>query len=367
MKRLLCIVTNMNTGGAETFLMKIYRQLDRTKYQMDFCICNQNHNFYEDEIRQLGGVIYHLPIKSKHPISFYWKLYRLIQQKHYTYVLRLGSTIYQAFDLYIACLAGAKIRAFRSCNANAKLSPWLIILHKLLRKIIMKIVNVKIAPSDLAGQFAFGAGMDTIFINNGLDTSLFRFSAQLRQEYRTQFNMNNQLVIGHIGRFNDEQKNHLFLIDIFHEIVKKHPSSILCLVGTGARECILRDYVKELHLDSYVKFLGQRNDIAQLLNAFDIFVFPSLFEGMPNTVIEAQTNGVPCLISNTITKQVGITDWVYFMSLKESAKKWAEKALTVSQNHSINERSQGATKMCQCSYDSKQVVKHFEKYIFQKK
>ena len=129
MKRLLCIVSFMNTGGAETFLMKLYRELDKNHYQMDFCICNLEKNFYEDEIQKMGGRIYHLPPKTKHPFLFLYQFCKLPHLSDYNYVLRLGSSIFETGDLYLCWLFGIKIRIFRSCNANALYPNIMIKIH----------------------------------------------------------------------------------------------------------------------------------------------------------------------------------------------------------------------------------------------
>ena len=364
MKRLLCIVTNMNTGGAETFLMKIYRQLDRTKYQMDFCICNQNHNFYEDEIRQLGGVIYHLPQKTKHPFKYLQQFWKLLRLHPYTYVLRLGSTIFEIPDLYLAWLSGAKVRVFRSCNASANYPSYMLFLHKLLRRVLMAVVNIKIAPSDLAAQFTFGMLKNISILPNGLDSNFFKFSAESRRKIRQELNAQDKFVVGHIGRFHF-QKNHKFLLQIFVEIKKLCPNAVLWLVGKGDMENQIKKQAEALGILDEVQFLGVRADIPALLSAMDVFIFPSLFEGMPNTVIEAQTNGLPCLISDTITKQAKQTDLVHFVKLASTAKCWAKKAIEMANMSEIDRRDLFANQMKMAGYEIKDVTKKFIQLVFE--
>ena len=363
MKHLLCIVTNMNTGGAETFLMKVYRKLDKTKYQMDFCICNLEKNFYEDDIIKLGGKIYHLPMKTKNPVKYSYLLFKLISSNKYSYVFRLGSTIFETFDLFIAMLAGAKTRIFRSCNANSGYHSILIKLHKIFRKIIMKIANVKIAPSDLAAQFTFGTTNNVSVLNNGLDTKQFEFSLKKRNNIRQDLNIQNNFVVGHIGRFNF-QKNHKFLLEIFKEIKNLKTNAILLLIGKGELEDQIKKQSEQLDILDSVQFLGVRSDIPALLSAMDVFVFPSLFEGMPNTIIEAQTNGLPCLVSDTITKQAKQTDIVCFMNLKHSPLEWAKKIIEINNIQALENRNQYAMQMKQIGYDIETVTKEFEKLVF---
>ncbi len=363
MKRLLCIVSTMNTGGAETFLMKVYRQLDKTRYQMDFCICNLEKNFYEDEIIKMGGKIYHLPMKTKNPLKYTWQLFNLVHSNKYNYILRLGSTIFETIDLYIAMLAGAKIRVLRSCNANAVFSSILIKLHKIFRKLIMKVANVKIAPSDLAAKFTFGNTNDVHILNNGLDTKLFKFSFEKRNEIRHNFNSKNNFIVGHVGRFNF-QKNHKFLLEIFAEIKKQKENAVLWLIGKGELENEIKKQAEKLKVLKSINFLGVRSDIPNLLSAMDVFVFPSLFEGMPNTVIEAQTNGLPCLITDTITTQAKQTEIVKFMSLKQTPLEWANKAVEFASIQKIENRQQEFIKIKQSGYDIKEVAEDFSCIVF---
>jgi len=366
MKRLLCIVSTMNAGGAETFLMKVYRQLDKTKYQMDFCICNLEKNFYEDEIIKMGGKVYHLPMKTKNPFKYCYLLFKLIFSNKYNYVFRLGSTIFETFDLYIAMLAGAKIRIFRSCNANAGFSSILIKTHKIFRKLIMNIVNVKIAPSDLAAKFTFGNTKNVHILNNGLDTKLFEFSLEKRNKIRQELNIRDNFVVGHIGRFNF-QKNHKFLLEIFAEIIKQKENAILLLIGKGELEKTVKKQAKELNILDSIKFLCVRSDIPNLLSAMDVFVFPSLFEGMPNTVIEAETNGLLCLISDTITKQVQQTDIVHFMNLNKNSLEWAKKIIEIVSMQKLENRRQYAEQMKQSGYDISNVTEQFVSLVFKDK
>ena len=358
MKRLLCIVSNMNTGGAETFLMKIYRQLDKTKYQMDFCICNLEKNFYEEEIIKLGGKIYHLPMKTKNPFKYIYLLFKLIYSNNYTHVLRLGSTIFETFDLFIAMLAGVKTRVFRSCNANSSLSKTLISIHKTFCRFIMKVANVRIAPSDLAAQFTFGSIKNVHILKNGLDIKLFKFSSEKRNEIRQQLKEQDKFVVGHIGRLSF-QKNHKFLLKIFAEIKNQRKNAVLWLIGKGELNNEIKEQAEKLNILDSVKFLGVRSDIPALLSAMDVFVFPSLFEGMPNTVIEAQTNGLPCLISDIITKQAKQTDIVQFMNLKQNPIEWATKAIEVSNVQTLEKRLQYDDKIKLAGYEIQEVVKNF--------
>lgn len=187
----------------------------------------------------------------------------------------------------------------------------------------------KLAVSDFAGKWMFGENSDVAVINNGIDIEKYRFNDSVRELIRKQFNIDNsEKLIIHTGAFR-EQKNHDFLIDIFYEITKNYNNVKLMLVGSGMLEENIRTKVNDLDLERSVIFTGNRNDISDLLSAADLFLFPSLYVGFPNSVIEAETSGLPCLISDTITKEVILNDNCLPMSLNEKPKIWATELMSL--------------------------------------
>ena len=327
MKRLLCIVGGMNAGGAETFLMKIYRNLDKSKYQMDFAVAVQEEGFYDKEIANMGGKIYHITPKSKGVIKNLKDISNIVKKNNYVYVLRTSQHSLSALELYAAKVGGAKVRVFRSSNSNTTTgSKKELILHSICRFMPMLFANIRIAPSTEAAEFMFGnncivKGRAKI-IHNAVDIDAYKFDNEVRKQVRKELEIENCFVWGHVGRFN-QQKNHKFLIDQFYEFCIENPDSKLVLVGKGELENDVRTQVDKYGISDKVLFLGVRNDVTRLLCAFDVFVFPSLYEGMPNTVIEAQATGLPCVISDKITREVKITEEVEFLSLNNTAA-WGE-------------------------------------------
>lgn len=331
MKRILCLISCMNAGGAETFLMKLYRQMDKSQYQLDFCINVKEKCFYEDEILSMGGRIFRIPSKSENRKEFARQLTELIQKEGYTSVLRITSNAMGFMDLKIAKKAGAKICAARSSNSSdgKGWKPWLA--HRMGKLLYGKYVDVKFAPSDLAaiytfGQKAYDQGKVTI-LHNAVDLDVFSYSDEGRTAIRQELGVDaDTVLVGHVGRF-DPQKNHGQLLDIYAEIAKKQPQSKLLLVGQGKLQDQTREKAKALGIADRVIFAGVRSDIPRVLSAMDVFVFPSLYEGMPNTVIEAQATGLPCIIADTITREADITGLVQYLSLETSAGQWADRAL----------------------------------------
>lgn len=334
MKRLLCLLSGVNAGGAETFIMKIYRNLDRTKYQIDFCINAKEKCFYEDEILDMGGKIYRIPSKSENIRAFKYQLKKIIKENSYTRVLRITSNSMGFMDLKIAKRAGAKICCARSSNASDGGGLKAAICHRLGKILYGRFVDVKIAPSDLAAIYTFGkknyeSGIVHI-LHNGVDLNKYRYTPEGRDAIRKEFCIDTEAkIIGHIGRFS-EQKNHMFLLEIFNKIHMLDTSAKLLLVGEGDLEESIHKKAMELGVYDDVIFAGLRSDIPEILSAMDVFVMPSFYEGMPNTVIEAQATGLPCVIADTITKEANITGLVQYASLNSNALEWAKNAICAS-------------------------------------
>ncbi|WP_456105605.1 glycosyltransferase family 1 protein [Phascolarctobacterium succinatutens] len=367
-KRLLCLVSCMNTGGAETFLMKLYRKMDRSKYQMDFGVYTQDECFYDKEIESLGGKIHHLVPKTR-DFSLYKKgLYDLVKKEQYKYVLRITSNAAGFYDLKIAKEAGAKVCIARSSNSSDGESFKVKLINSISRFLYVKYVDVKVAPSDLAAEYTFGKSAITNgevhYLNNGLDLGVYHFSEEKRKKIQEEFSLQDKFVVGHVGRFS-RQKNHEFLLEIFHALKQKRPNAVLLLVGNGELKQNIENKAKALGIDDSIIFAGIRSDVPALLSAMDVFVFPSFYEGMPNTVIEAQATGLPCVIADTITKEAGVTDIVKYRSLKDSADKWVKEIL-LSANNGIVNRSLYPKKMKDSGYDINDIVKTFKNIVFNK-
>ncbi len=363
MKRLLCILSSMDAGGAETFLMKIYRKIDKTQYQMDFCINVKERCFHEDEINSYGGKIYRIPTKTENIREFKKQLTDIVRQGKYQYVLRITSNAMGFMDLKIAKKAGASVCTARSSNSSDGGGVKLLLAHHIGRLLYSRYVDVRIAPSDLAAQYTFGmktynTGKVTL-LRNGLDPDFYTYDLNARKNIRQEYNISeNAFVVGHVGRF-DEQKNHDFLIEVFKEIKKIKSDAVLLLVGIGSHMEHIKQRVETEKIKDVI-FAGLRADIPGMLSAMDVFVFPSIYEGMPNTVIEAQATGLPCIISSSITKEVNISDNVCFIDLSESAEIWAHKVI----ESNITERKSGKDLLIEKHYDIDSVTKEFVRLVF---
>lgn len=329
MKRLLCIVSSLDTGGAETFMMKIFRGLP-AEYKLDF-IVSTDTGFYEKEVLFLGGKIYRIPLRTEHPIKTFNAIKKIVKDNNYQYVLKLCDTPIGFFDLLAAKMGGANKICVRSCNANSNEGKLKSLVNKMLRPFFNMITDVKIAPSKLAAEYTFGHKAvnknEVVFLHNAVDLDVYHYDSRKREKIREELHIKpEQLVVGHIGRFN-YQKNHEFLLDIFSSIQSKRKDAVLLLVGDGEKKEEIISKIDRLGLTQNVILTGIRSDIPDLLSSMDVFVFPSFFEGMPNTIIEAQATGMPCILSDSITKEAEITNLLEYLSLSEDCNKWATIAI----------------------------------------
>ena len=324
-------VSIMNRAGQETFLMNVYRNIDRTKIQFDFQCSEKGKGDYDDEIRRLGG---HLTYLSDNKIKIPYLSYIghiFAQYKFFKFhggydVFHIHT--YHAFNAWLL-IVGAKAGGIKHIVLHSHNSQGMHPrLHKLFRPLLNRMHIQRYACSELAAQWMYGSKAlrsgNVKIVKNGIIPEEFAFSEAKRREKRRELNVENEIVLGHIGRFGI-QKNHSFLIDIFSEFVKIVPQTKLLLVGEGELRSNIQEKVNRLGLQDKVSFLGVREDIREILWAMDVFVFPSLYEGLSVVAIEAQAAGVPILAADTLSEETQITDCLHFYSLDASPHDWAER------------------------------------------
>lgn len=302
--RVLHVVVNMNRGGAETLIMNLYRNIDRTKVQFDFLTCKEGA--FDSEIEELGGRIHRIPYVTEVGHFGYVKVLKSFFNQHSYYkIVHSHMDKMSGLVLREAKKANVAVRIAHSHNTSSEGG----ISTKLYKSISGSYINGNathlFACSKEAGKWLFGDQLqNTTILKNGIEPLKFQYSESIRNSLREELDLSKDtLVIGHVGRFN-HQKNHVFLIDIFSNLKEKHPNSFLLLVGDGILKSEIKRKVDSLGLSDSVIFLGIRDDIHKLLHAFDVFVFPSLHEGLPVTLVEAQGAGLPCVISDNITSEV---------------------------------------------------------------
>lgn len=324
--RIAQIVGKWLGGGVESVVMNYYRNIDRTKIQFDFFCDEDSTNIPYDEIRNLGGKVILIPPYQK--VFEYQKVLKAELKKGNYKIVHSHINTLSVFPLRAAKKVGVPVRISHSHSTTNKKEWKKNIVKQILRPFSKKYANQFMCCSELAGKWMFGKKFyneNVYLLNNAIDIEKFSFNPELRSKIRNELNISdNTFVIGHIGRF-VAQKNHSFLIEILREYLKLNPDVVLLLAGQGPGMVDVRNLVCEYKLDQYVKFLNQRNDAYALYNAFDAFVLPSLYEGLPVVGVEAQCNDLNCYLSSDMTKETKILEKTLFLNLSDRAETWAKK------------------------------------------
>lgn len=322
--RILHVVSTMDYGGVETLLMTIYRRIDREQIQFDFLCHNRIEAKYTDEILSLGGRMYMVQGPRHGGIINYMKELKSFFRSHPEYkIVHAHMNRDSAFSLYEAKCARIPVRIAHSHVAGKKTGVTYKLYETIAKAICRKELTHAFACSEDAGKDLYGEDIPFYIVTNGIDVEQFTYDKMKRKECRKALGIeNNVRLLGHVGRF-DKSKNQQYLINIFEELHQKHPNTKLLLVGDGEKIGMIHTIVKEKGLEKEVLFVGQHRDVSPYYCAMDVFVFPSLFEGLGIVAIEAQTSGLPVIASDTIPREAKITDTMTFVSLKSTYEVWA--------------------------------------------
>ena len=325
--RVLHVFGRLDSGGAESRTMDIYRQIDKSKVQFDFAIHTEDKCFFTEEVKSLGGRIYSFPRFNGKNYFEYRTKWNEFFKKHPEYRIVHGHQTNTGF-VYLreAKLNNVPVRIAHSRNSNKEnfIKKHICKLSKLYATHLFAVS--KVAGISEFGESAVNKGLVRI-LPNAIDAKKYSYDEETRKSKRLELGIGNEPVIIHIGRFHP-QKNHLFLLDIFSQVIKKEPRAKLLLVGDGLLRSEIIKKISELKIDNSVILTGIRSDVPELLQAADALLFPSLFEGLPGVVLEAQATGIPCIISDSITDEVRITELVKFISIDYDAHYWADELIT---------------------------------------
>lgn len=334
-KRILHIVSAMDRGGAETIIMNIYRHVDRKKIQFDFITHSNKKQDFEDEIISLGGKLFKTPsLGESGPIVYLKRLAKIMSS--YPYQAVHAHTDYQAgFPALAAKLVGIKIRICHSHSNNWTKGNHIKgkLTHKALQTMMKVSANRYCGCSPEATRFMFGKQIvknkKVLILKNGINLTEFtETNNNSKTSVIREFDLRKDVkIIGHVGRFSDS-KNHIFILKFLETLLKKDRRFIALLIGDGPLKSEIEQKADALGIKDHIRFLGVRTDIPRLMNAFDVFLFPSLFEGFGIAALEAQGAGTPCIISDTIPKstdmELGLAS---FISLEEPLEIWCEETI----------------------------------------
>lgn len=321
--RVLHVITGMEHGGAESFIMNMYRNIDREKVQFDFLL-RSNRMLHGEELAKMGSRIYYTASIPKHFIKNYFQTIRFLKKHPYQIIHVHANALLYVSVLKTAKRAGVKCRIMHSHNTSifySKTKP----IHMFNKKHIEQLATHCFACSESAGQWMFNN--EYKIIRNGIDIERFAYNEDSRTRIRQELNIpDNAFVLGHVGHLTSV-KNQRFAIETLSEIHKAGKKAYLILVGEGESENGLKQFTKEKAIDDYVIFTGGRKDVNEILSAFDVFIFPSLHEGLPISILEAQANGLACVCSEAVPIDSIPTESVHQLSLEAGPEKWSKTIL----------------------------------------
>ncbi|MGN1369067.1 MAG: glycosyltransferase family 1 protein [Aristaeellaceae bacterium] len=375
--RVLNVVGRMDRGGIETLIMNVYRHIDRTKVQFDFLAHYGKENAdYNAEIRALGGHIYEMPVIKTTEKTYYRRLFTYIRalkqffrahpefhvvHGHMTNTAAIYMPIAKKYGSVTTCIAHSHL-----AETQHTVSPLTAIGTDILRRPLRYCATDYFACSESAARWLFKDedirdGKVTI-IKNGIDTDSFDIREETRREMRAKLGLGDKTAIGHVGRF-FPPKNHDFLIDVFTRYHQLNPNSVLMLVGDGELREKMEAKVASLSLGDAVMFMGVRSDVNQLLQAMDLFLMPSHYEGLPVAGIEAQATGIPMLVSDVITRELDVTGHVHFMSLDTPPEAWAQRIGEILNGF---ERKSAKAQIVEAGYDIGETAKFLEEFYLKR-
>ena len=363
MKKILIFGMSDNLGGVETVIMNYCRNMNKENLQFDF-LYNTEKIAYEEEIKNMGGNTFKITPRAKSLKQYKKDMKEFFENhaKEYS-AIWVNLCILSNIDwLKYAKKYGIKCRIVHSHNSQNMTNTLKSFLHKLHKMLLTIYATDFWACSEEAGKWFYNAkilnGAKFKIINNAIDIKKYQYNEKVRNEYRKKLNIENKLVIGHIGRFHF-QKNHEFLINVFEEIKNENENVQLLLIGQGEDENKIKQIVENKKMQNSVQFLGMRNDIKELLQAMDLFVFPSKFEGLPLVLLEVQANGLDTYASKEgIPKIAKMLKNFEFISLKSTPKEWAEIINSKEHNRKNNEKE-----IKDSGYDIKEESKKLEQFF----
>ncbi|MGQ3376826.1 glycosyltransferase family 1 protein [Priestia endophytica] len=361
MIRVLHVVGSMNIGGIETFLMNVYRNIDRTKVQFDFAVHTRKEGAYDEEIKKLGGRIFHIAPRSRNILRNSKDWHTLFREHPEIQIVHQHvSSLTYVNPLKVALRNNVKARIVHSHSIEAE-GKIHYLLHCLHSRKINKYANKYFSCSDLSSRWLFGKSKvdysEIVTINNAIDIDKFTYNKDKQKLSRKNLNIDDEFVIGHVGRF-AEVKNHKFLVDIFSDIIQKIGKAKLVLVGEGNLKNDIHEYVKIKGLENHVLFVGGSSNVGDIMQAMDAFVFPSLYEGLGMVLIEAQAAGLKCFTSKDVVPQeVNISKLIKYIPLSEDSEVWSNYIIKSVYD---TERPNTASLLKESGFEIKEVAKELQ-------
>ena len=333
-KKVLIIIATLRIGGAEKVARDIALYGDRERYEYHYVVFGDEIGAYEPQLESIGCKIFHLTSPSRSYRAYCAALAALIREHRYQAVH--AHTMFSCgWPMLIARRLGVPVRITHSHSAlDDGKSPVKTIYEKIMRRLILSCSTELVACGEKAGIRLFGESAYRArgrLILNGIDTDAFRYDPQARERIRETHGMENAFLLGHAGHLTGV-KNQKFLIDLMPRLLETEPRARLCLLGEGSDRPMLEARIWELGLEDRIIMTGNVTNVAEYLSAMDVFVFPSLYEGTPLAILEVQSNGLPCVLSTGVPKDVHLTDLICPLSLQAPAQQWVDTILACRRN-----------------------------------
>ena len=329
--RVLHMIGSLNIGGSQSMIINLHKAIDKTKVQFDYIIDHPGHLYYESVVKSLGGKIFEFPTFKGHNFLEIRKAWKQFFKEHPEYkILHSHVRSYASLYLPIAKKAGLKtiIHSHSTSNGNGMGS----VVKRIMQYPLRWQADYFFGCSKDAGAWLFGNKVvnssNYHILQNAIDTEQYSFNPEIRKEYREKLGLGNKKTFIHVGRFHPA-KNHPFLLNIFSEIHKQDPNTVLLLAGDGELRPEIEKQIMSLDLQKDVVLLGSRSDVPKLLQAADCFLFPSIWEGLPITVVEAQAAGLPCVVSANITKEVCFSELVKCLPIDKGVGCWKDLMVNI--------------------------------------
>ena len=329
MIRILHVIGSLDMGGSQMFVLNLYNHIDRTKIQFDFVVREGKNYFLEDKVRELGGKIYKLPALKFTNYLTYVSAWKKFFKEHPEYKIVHGH-IRSTAAIYLKIAKNFGLKTISHSHSTRNNSGISAFVKAVLQYPIRFVADYFFACSKDAGEWLFGKKIthqaNFFVVPNAIDTAQFAYNPATRSEMRQKLNVKNNFIVGHVGRL-DVPKNHTFLLKIFAEVYKQNPQARLFLVGDGPLKEDLVKQTEQLNIQKAVLFCGNQS-AAPYYQAMDVFVFPSLYEGLGISIIEAQVSGLPCVISANLPKEADLDcDLVTRVGLEQPAAVWSKTVL----------------------------------------
>lgn len=325
MIRVLHMIGSLNVGGSQTLVMNLYRNIDRNKIQFDFILDHSNQIYFLEEVKQLGGRIFFLPEFKGKNIFEVTASWRKFFEEHREYKI-LHSHVRSYASLYIPIAKKFGLKTIIHSHSTSNGSGIKSYIKSVMQYLLRFQADYFFSCSKESGRWLFGKSIVEsnryFIIKNAIDTSIYEFNESLRSKYRNEIMVDFETtVFMHVGRLH-EAKNHKFLIEVFYKYNCLHPNSVLVIVGDGDLRSEIEEQIHSLNIEKNVRMLGLREDVQNLLQAADCFLFPSNWEGLPVTVIEAQASGLVSFVSDRVTNDVNVSKLVRYISIENGIEPW---------------------------------------------